>query len=101
MKREVQDCECGDNNAPVADSEEIVKDNEEVSDQVHHIVNWIENLTVEDLNWSREDVENLSNRCNVEEHVDGSFQDLSDCILVHISTNPLIHACQDIVLHVS
>ena len=74
---EVHDIEGADHNTPVADSEKIVYDNQCVRGTVHDVPEGINDSTVEDVHFAREDVEDLSDGSHIKEDVDWRVQDLS------------------------
>ena len=61
----------------MADSEKIVNDNHCVRGTVHDVPEGINDSTVEDVHFAREDVEDLSDRSHIKEDVDWRVENLS------------------------
>ena len=90
-----------DDNPPASKGEQVVEDDQHVCCHIHHVIERLDNLTIENIHVSGENVEDLSNRGDIEEDVDWSEEDLSESLLVDISSNTLFHLREEDVAKIS
>lgn len=86
-----------DDNPPASEGEQVVENDQHVRCHVHHVLKRLNNLTIKHVHVSSENVEDLSNRGDIEEDVDWSEEDLSESLLVDISSNTLLHLSEEYV----
>ena len=72
---------------PLADSKHHGQDDDHVGAHLKHLIRAVEDLTVEDIQVIHEDLDDLAERRDIEEDIDGGEQDSSERHSVHISAD--------------